>query len=121
MQWDIFVQGGNIVNDNDRYIEKQNNHKSSINTGLRLPITKNISVQQGVSVIDNKSYYEGSLKWNSGILSGSLNSEFSFLWGDNAKGNYQSISYTDGFSLSFYHNDKRVDNCGRNYNAGWSG
>lgn len=121
MQWDVFLQAGDIINDNDRYVEKQENHKSAINTGLRLPLTRNLAVQQGVAVIDNKNYYETGFRWNSGFLDGSLNSNFSFLLGDGARGNYQNVSYTDGFSLSFYHNDKRVDDCGKNYNAGWSG
>lgn len=121
MQWDVFVQAGDIINDNERYIEEQENLKSAINAGVRLPLTRNMSVQQGIAVIDDKDYYETSVRWNSGFLDGSLNGNFSFLVGDGARGNYQNVSYTDGFSLSFYHNDKRVDDCGKNYNAGWSG
>ncbi len=121
MQWDAFAQAGNIINDNERYVENQENHKSAVNAGLRLPLTRNISIQQGVAVIDNQNYYETGVRWNSGFLDGSLNGNFSFLVGDGARGNYQDISYTDGFSFSFYHNDKRVDDCGKNYNAGWNG
>lgn len=121
MQWDVFIQAGDVINDKNSYIEKQNNHKSAVNAGTRLPVTRNLSVQQGMSVIDNKDYYESGFRWNSGLLDGSLNGNVSFLVGDGARGNYQNITYTDGFSLSFYHNDKRVDNCGKSYNVGWSG
>lgn len=120
-QWDAFVQAGDIINDNERYIEEQENHRSAVNAGVRLPLTRNLSTQQGIAVIDGKDYYETSIHWNSGFMNGSLNGDFSFLVGDGARGNYQNMSYTDGFSLSFYHNDKRVDDCGKNYNAGWSG
>lgn len=121
MQWDVFVQAGDIINDNERYIEDQENHKSAINAGVRLPLTRNMSIQQGIAVIDDKDYYETSVRWNSGFLDGSLNGNFSFLVGDGARGNYHNVSYTDGFSLSFYHNNKRVDDCEKNYNAGWGG
>ncbi len=121
MQWDFFVQSGDIINNNERYIEEQKNHKSAVNAGVRLPLARNMSVQQGLAIIDYKDYYETGIRWNSGFLDGSLNGNFSFLIGDSARGNYQNVSYTDGFSLSFYHNDKRVDDCGKNYNAGWSG
>lgn len=119
--WDVFVQAGDIINDNGRYVEKQKNHKSAINSGLRLPLTRNLAVQLGGAVIDNKNYYETGILWNSGFLDGSLNSKFTFLFGDDTHGNYQNVSYTDGFNLSFYHNDKRVNDCGKDYNMGWSG
>ncbi|WP_198290296.1 TcfC E-set like domain-containing protein, partial [Escherichia coli] len=45
--WDVFVQAGDIINDNGRYVEKQKNHKSAINSGLRLPLTRNLAVQLG--------------------------------------------------------------------------
>ncbi|OTB26748.1 TcfC E-set like domain-containing protein [Escherichia coli] len=121
MQQDIFIQTGTIVNDSKSHTSTLDDFKRAVNAGIRLPVTKNISSQQGISVIDNKGYYEGGFLWGTGFLTGSLNGNVSFLAGESARGNYQNITYNDGFSLSFYRNDKRVDACGRNYNAGWSG
>ncbi|HAL9563129.1 TPA: fimbrial protein, partial [Escherichia coli] len=121
MQWDVFAQAGNIVNNNDSYIEKQTNKKTGINAGIRTPVTRNLSFLQGGAIIDNDKYYEAGVNWRSGFLDGVLSGNFSFLYGDGARGNYQNISYTDGFNLSFYRNDKSVDNCSHNYSAGWSG
>lgn len=121
MQQDIFIQTGTIVNDSKSHTSTLDDFKRAVNAGIRLPVTKISLVSKVYLLLITRATMKVVSSGGTGFLTGSLNGNVSFLAGESARGNYQNITYNDGFSLSFYRNDKRVDACGRNYNAGWSG
>lgn len=123
MQWDAFVQAGRLKN-SGYYDSVQTNKAPSnaIETGVRVPLFSQATVQQGVSALDSKKYYETKLDWSHGLWDGSLNTSFAYLWGeDNAKGNSQNITYADGYSVSLYHNKQQAGDCTNNSDLSWGG
>lgn len=105
--WNFFLQGGKITtySANNADMEKK---ETSVLTGVRLPLGRGSVFQQGLSFLSDKKYAESRLDWGTAVWDGSFNLSVAGLWGsDNVTGNSESISYNDGFSLSFYHQQRK--------------
>ncbi|MCF2182815.1 TcfC E-set like domain-containing protein [Escherichia coli] len=120
--WNFFLQGGKINSETSTTAMKKN--KDLLLTGIRFPLGNSSIFQQGIAFLSNKQYAESSLDWGGAIWDGSFNARIAWLWGsDNVTGNSENISYNDGFSLSFYHQQQRgsVYNSERSDYLNWTG
>ncbi|ORM60454.1 hypothetical protein HA45_21870 [Pantoea rodasii] len=121
-QW--FIQGGAINRDS----ETRDGSSSGrvLQGGARFPLTQTLSFTAGSALMESAAFSEGALDWShgfsSGMLDGVMTSRFSYLTGSgNVRGDIEQLSYSDGFSLSFYRSALRAENCGTGGAAGFAG
>lgn len=108
-----FIQGGRL--DTEEGYQSEGN-SPVIQGGLRIPVSTGLSLTLGSTVLKDVQYYEAAADWNhgfsSGPLDGLLTSRASFLYGsDGSRGNMQQVTYSDGFSLSFYRSAMMAPDC----------
>ncbi|EBD0851659.1 hypothetical protein FHN97_20630 [Salmonella enterica] len=121
LQWDTFIQGGKITDDTG---ENDNNQKpdNAVTAGFRIPLGRSLSFMQGISLLDSNGYYESTIKWNGSLFEAPLGLSLSRLWGAyGTRGSSETLTWSPGVSLSFYHYQSEVNNCGSNQETAWSG
>lgn len=111
LQW--FIQAGAPETDG---ISREHTDRQVVQTGLRLPVSNNLSLTTGTAFFNTARYWESALDWShgfdSGWLDGLLTSRTSYLHGsEGSRGNIQQVNYNDGFSLSFYRSSMSAPDC----------
>lgn len=102
-QW--FLQGGNIADRSNSNAPSGGNQV--IQAGIKIPLIQRLQLTSGTALTRHTRFWENAIDWSHGfdnpILEGVLSMRGSYLTGsDGTQGNIQQVSYSDGFSLSFY-------------------
>lgn len=110
IEW--FMQGGETASDDNNRAPSS----SVFQSGIRLPIASTMAVTGGATLAGSRRFVETAVDWNHGFSSGPvdgvLSTRFSLLRGSEGERGYiQQANYNDGFSMSFYRNVLKADDC----------
>ncbi|WP_150668568.1 TcfC E-set like domain-containing protein [Pandoraea anhela] len=109
-QW--FVQAGRTVN-RRRFDDPNRRERLTVQSGVRTSFGQRVTLTSGLVWLPSQVFNETQVSWQHAFALGRVTTTAALLMGTGgARGNTQSISFSNGMGLSLYRYQMRQANCG---------